>query len=183
MPNPWIQTYCGMHFDLVMPTKDMICIPDIVHALSRLCRFTGHAKTFYSVAEHCCKMHDHAAFMYADPTMAYEALLHDAHEAYVGDVSAPLKRLLPGYKELQERVDLLIRSKYGLSSHMPDAIRQMDLAILMTERNSLFEMQPAWFPKDPEPLPVEIECWQPGKAELEFEGRYYRLRKRLFGGY
>src|SRR5579885_2784587 len=84
----WIQTYCGVAFYPLDPRPEEILIEDIAHALSMLCRFTGHVKRFYSVAQHCVYVSHRC-----DPKDALWGLLHDAAEAYLNDISRPVKSL------------------------------------------------------------------------------------------
>src|SRR5271165_7548492 len=83
----WIQTYTGRVMYPLDPRPEEINIIDIAHALSNLCRFTGHVRTFYSVAEHSVRVSQHC-----DPKDALWGLLHDASEAYLADMSRPMKR-------------------------------------------------------------------------------------------
>ena len=99
---PTIQTYSGKYIDLLQTDPYDIGIRDIAHALSNLGRFTGHSKRFYSVAQHSVIASNMVCL---HPEIDYHmmqvcALLHDASEAYLGDVSSPLKQLLPAYKEI-----------------------------------------------------------------------------------
>src|ERR1700757_1336901 len=86
MNDAWIQTFSGKRFSLLEPQPDQICIEDIAHALSLQARFTGHVKYHYSVAQHCWY-----ASQIVAPEFALEALMHDASEAYIGDMSRPMK--------------------------------------------------------------------------------------------
>jgi len=129
-------TYSGLVFDFVNPTEDMIDIEDIAHALSQLCRFTGHCDRFYSVAEHSLI----GALIFMErgkDELAFEFLMHDAHEAYVGDLSTNLKKLCPDFKAIEERVDKVIRKKYNLRSIMPIEVKRMDTTMLATEKKNL----------------------------------------------
>lgn len=128
----WIQTYTGRKFDLIAPTADMICLRDIAHALAHLCRFTGHTKRFYSVAEHSIWVSQRVPAEHA-----LSGLLHDATEAYLGDVSTPLKSLLPDYKLMEQRLWHVIADKYGVPRALPDCVKQADLCALVTERRDL----------------------------------------------
>lgn len=131
-------TNSGLIFDFVNPTEEMIDIEDIAHALSHLCRFTGHCDRFYSVAEH--SLIGSLIFMeQGDDEMAFEFLMHDAHEAYVGDLSTNLKKLCPDFKIIEERVDKIIRNKYNMANTMPIEVKKMDIKMLATEKNSLLE--------------------------------------------
>lgn len=99
--TPHILTYTGLHFPLLKPEYFHFNILDIAHALSQLCRFTGHTSSFYSVAQHSVMV---ASLVPADQALA--ALMHDAAEAYLGDVSSPLKALLPDYKLIETNVEI-----------------------------------------------------------------------------
>ncbi len=105
----FIKTFSGKHFYYDKINKDDIVINDIAVSLSNICRFAGHLSHFYSVAQHavlCSQL--------VPQEFAFEALMHDATEAYCQDIPAPLKRLLPDYKRMEEKIDAVIREKYGL---------------------------------------------------------------------
>lgn len=145
-PNPWVQTASGALFDLVEPSPDMVRLEDIATALSRIVRFNGHTRRPYTVAEHSLIM-SHVA----PRGLELEALLHDAHEAYIGDISSPVRRCLRGtVEQLERKVDGAIRKRFGLSSAMPEAIKDLDFRILNTEREVLMVEPPApWFEHNP----------------------------------
>lgn len=128
----YIQTFSGQHFDLTDPQPDTIRIEDIAHALSQINRFTGHTQRPYSVAQHSLQ----ASYIVA-PQFALEALLHDAHEAYTGDVSAPLKSLLPDYRALEDRIEAAVRSRFGLPATMSPEVKRADMIMLATERRDV----------------------------------------------
>lgn len=131
-------TNSGLVFDFVNPTEDMIDIEDVAHALSQLCRFTGHCDRFYSVAEH--SLVGALFFMeQGEDELAFEFLMHDAHEAYVGDLSTNLKKLCPDFKVVEERVDKIIRRKYNMAETMPSEVKQMDIRMLATEKANLLD--------------------------------------------
>jgi len=95
--NPWTQTASGIKLDLLAPTPDMIHWPDVAQGLSRANRFNGMTAEPYSVAEHCCKMYDFITSDGAPPAARAWALLHDAHEAYIGDIVTPVPPALGMY--------------------------------------------------------------------------------------
>lgn len=143
----WVQTYTGLRFDLLNPTPDMVDIRDIAHALSNQCRFNGHCRAFYSVAQHSM----HVSWMASastEPVMTREetliGLLHDATEAYVGDMVRPLKDLLPEFKAIEDRIWRVIATKYlGRAVDIPAEIKRLDNVALMTERRHLLAKPPA----------------------------------------
>lgn len=130
--TPTILTATGRYFDLLDPEQCGFHIEEIAHALSHLCRFTGHVREFYSVAQHCALV---SLQVPAEHRLA--ALLHDAAEAYVGDVSAPLKSLLPDYKAIEGRIERALLRAYGLDEVLPLEVKAADLVLLNTERRDL----------------------------------------------
>lgn len=128
----YIQTLSGKKFDYVNATVDDIEIEDIATALSHICRFAGHLPEFYSVAQHsvlCSQL--------VEPEFAFEALMHDAAEAYCQDIPAPLKALLPDYRQIETFVDELIRFKFDLPLTQSAVVKYADLTMLATERRDL----------------------------------------------
>ena len=169
----WMQTYTGK---IVYPsalTADVICLEDIAHALSMLCRYNGHCNSFYSVAEHSVRMSEH----FIDYHDAMWALLHDASEAYLSDMPTPLKRQMPIYKKIEESTQRVIAKKFDLDWPMPEVVHYADLRMLMTEKRDM--MGPA--PKDWEinvaPFHEPIrETWRPKRAKFRFIEKYKILR-------
>jgi 5'-deoxynucleotidase YfbR-like HD superfamily hydrolase len=129
-----IQTSEGKFFDFENVEAHDYQISEIAHALSNICRFTGHIKDFYSVAEHCVE----ASYLVPEQ-YALEALLHDASEAYLGDVSTHLKSLLPEYKALEQRVEKTIAEQYGLEYPMPDCVKTADMLMLIMEKRRFLD--------------------------------------------
>lgn len=129
----WILTNKRKEFDFLEPTEDMIDIGEIALALSQLCRYTGHPEPFYSVGLHSLIVSDIVPAEYA-----LEGLLHDAAEAYLGDVSKPLKRLLPDYREIEARVNVLITKKFKLRSAGRSFVDNADKLIYMQESDFFF---------------------------------------------
>lgn len=171
----WIQTYTGKKFFPMEPKVSDICIEDIAHALAHQCRFAGHCKRFYSVAEHCLLM---AAKV--SPQNQMWALLHDASEAYLVDVPRPIKPRLIGYYEAEYRLMYAICLRFGLPFSMPAEVKEADTRILMDERiQNLTEPPEAW-PTDGEPLGVTLEFLAPERAEELFLAAADRFAASLF---
>lgn len=120
-----IKTHSGIYFDLKNPTPGMVNIRDIAWHLSRLCRFTGACNTtnIYSVAEHSILVANLACTVvdtvYTKKVFLY-ALLHDAHEAYTGDINRPLKKLLgPNIKVIEARIQNAVHEAVGIPVYHP----------------------------------------------------------------
>ena len=162
----WLQTYTGKAFDLLNPTPEMVDIEDIAHALSLLCCFTGHTKEFYSVAQHSVLCASRAPHKYA-----MHALLHDAHEAYVGDMNSPLKRLLgKSYYSISYGIQKVIDESFGIEREAKSrqVIKNIDLRMLKTEARDLLGPAPrAWCVLE-KPYSKSIGPWLPSYAESTF---------------
>jgi hypothetical protein len=171
----WMQTYTGRAFYPLEPVTDDIDPVDIAHALSMLCRYGGHVRTFMSVAEHCVLM-SHAV----TPDNALWALLHDATEAYMGDLIRPLKLAMPTYRDAEERLMLVICARFGIDPVCPAEIKTADNRILRDERAALLGPPPMpWASIEDVPaLGVEIQGWSPPEAERRYLARLVELTDR-----
>lgn len=126
----WMQTHTGKKFYPFDPKPDQICMQDIAHALSMQCRFGGHSRRFYSVAEHCI-----LASRLVSSEDALWALLHDAAEAYLSDLPKPFKDGVAKYINPHEKKILqIIAKKYNLSYPYSDAVKKVDWEMCVTER-------------------------------------------------
>jgi hypothetical protein len=168
----WMQTATGRQFWPMDPRPHEVFIEDIAHALSMICRFGGHCRRFYSVAEHSVLI-----AQAAEPEHKLWALLHDAPEAYIADIIRPLKPSLHGYREAEIRVMRAICVRFNLHLDQPAAVKALDRAILMDERDQVMAMPPAPWDGDVEPLGAQLEFWTPSRAKREFLSAF-----KIYGG-
>jgi hypothetical protein len=170
----WIQTFTGKQ---VFPTElraEDVCPTDIAHALSLQCRYAGHTKWHYSVAQHSVLICDHAFEITGNETTALVGLLHDAPEAYLVDLPSPIKAAMPIYQEIERQVSKSIAKAFGLESIHSPFIRSLDLRIRQDERATLLGPPPADWDLPWLPLDVRIDPWTPERAEYEFTARIYQ---------
>ena len=169
MPNSMIKTRTGKWVDVFNPTPEMFCIEDIAHALSNLCRFNGHCKKFYSVAEHSV----HLSHSFQDTDFCRWALLHDSAEAYIGDLVTPVKHsgtFKKVFVPLEKQLLRVISIKFGLSgTRVPGPVSERDKRVLNYELDKcLGHYEPDWYT-------IPISYWKPKKAKKEFMARYKEL--------
>lgn len=177
--SAWIQTASGGKFHFLAPRPEEILIQDIAHALSHLCRFNGHSK-FYSVAEHSVRVS-----WAVPPELQLKALLHDAAEAYCGDMTRPLKNLCPDYEAIEINVRDAIFKKFGLSPGVEPEIKQADRTLLVTEARDLLSSGTedwqgclaAWDLENCEPLRTKIRPWAASFAKGTFLGGFHALHE------
>lgn len=161
----WMQTFKGIQFWPMDPRPEEVDIEDIAHALSNMCRFGGHTKSFYSVAQHSCIVSDNLPF-----GLSAQGLLHDATEAYLVDVPTPIKRFLVGYKEFEAGLARVIGERFDVELvHLAPETHEADVRALWTEKRDLKGPQPARWPiEEHEPYPSKIRPWGPARAKEEF---------------
>ena len=160
----WIETYTGRAFQPMNPKPHLISTLDIAHALSNKCRYSGHSSEFYSVAEHSVLM----ARWSPQPVDARWCLLHDAVEAYLPDVPRPLKPHIPGWSEIEARVQTAVAERFGLTLPMPSVVKEIDTRILLTEAADLLLSQGDRWGIEATPLPVTLYLWSPERAYTAF---------------
>ena len=132
----YITTYSKIHFAPLEPKEKDISIEDIAHALSLMCRANGHFKEFYSVGQHCIYCCEEAIKRGYSNTVALACLLHDASEAYLADITRPVKRNLKNYLEIEEILQNAIYEKYigrQLTKEEQELISLVDDAMLYNE--------------------------------------------------
>jgi 5'-deoxynucleotidase YfbR-like HD superfamily hydrolase len=166
MTNPYVSTYLGNRFFLTNPHIDDVDIEDIAHGLAYQCRFNGQTREFYSVAQHSLMV-----MSLVPEELQFSALLHDAAEAYLGDMVKPLKNLFPEFSVIEAHVMEIIGHRFNLDlSHLDPAIKQADLIALATEKRDLMphSVETWHYLQNIEPLPAPIEAMSPQKAKMAF---------------
>ncbi len=169
----------GRYFDLADPKPDQFTIEDIALALSNICRFGGHTPKFYSVAEHsinCSKAANREG--HCDYVQA-ACLMHDATEAFIGDMVKPLKIMMPGYQELEARIMIVIGEKWGIdfvAAH--EVVDEIDRSMLIAERRAIMPRDNVkWTGEDEVKVRgINPMFWLPPQAEEIFLSYARRLR-------
>ena len=168
------ETYSGSVLNLADPQPEDINITDIARALGMTCRFTGHVEFFYSVAQHSVLL-SHLV----EPGQAYLALMHDAAEAYIGDVISPLKAGLSEYKSIEKRLEAAVFNRFNVPWNPADwdAVMKADLRLLATEKKFVVQTDNPWPAVDcHEPFDVDIlSGWSPETAREVFLTRWKDL--------
>jgi 5'-deoxynucleotidase YfbR-like HD superfamily hydrolase len=168
-----INTWSGGTFSFSSPNPEDIRIGDIAHALSLQCRFNGHVNDFYSVAEHSVLVSDILMRRTQNPLSALSGLLHDAAEAYIGDVVSPLKHLLTEYLEYEKIVERCISARFGVPFPHSYLIREADKEALAHEFANL-----APFAKGGQ----RKKSLSPAESEALFLDRFEKLKSAsVFG--
>jgi len=170
--DAWIQTYTGRKFKPTNPSADDVCIEDIAHALSMQCRYTGHVKEFYSVAQHSVLV----SYL-CDCEYALDGLLHDASEAYLIDIPRPLKQSgkFDAYLDFEKAVTKCICEKFNLEDEEPLSVKYADKLMLATEAQTLMApLHPEWT-NLVNPIPMAIIPLNPKEAKALFLARFYEL--------
>lgn len=165
----WIRTYRGGTYDYALPFGNTISTEDVVHSLAMQCRFAGHTKRFYSVAEHSILVMLRIMQLAPDDVQAHWCGLgHDFAEALTQDLVAPLKRMpdLKGYRDIQRRVEAAVGEKFSLGWDMrrSQLVRQADLEILALEKRHSLHPCPQDEDIEP-PSGLPIHFYSPDDAE------------------
>lgn len=172
----WMQTYSGKAFYPFDLRDEDFCIEDIAHALAMLCRYGGHCKRFYSVAEHCVLLSHEVPLR-----DALAGLMHDATEAYLVDMPRPIKVGFPQYKEMEAKLWVGIARKFGLAEELPATVKQADNDMLWHECAAIMGPIPdghSWGMGTARPAVIKpwiIECLPWHIAKQKFLDRFHEL--------
>jgi len=194
MTETRIMLASGALFDILDPEGSDFTLQDIAHGLGRVCRFAGQSNRFYSVAEHCV----HVARL-VPLAHARAALLHDASEAFIGDVTRPLKALLPEYREIEARIEDAIATRllsaeehaaaggaFPSDPFKVPAIKQADAAMCLIEARQLMPAAPGYWsslPVDRDTVEragdVRVHCDPPERASQFWLRAWHRYSHLL----
>jgi hypothetical protein len=167
----WIETYTGKAVDLLRPDPDTICVKDIAHSLALQCRFTGHVRYPYSVAQHSVLLSEWAARSGLSKEEQFLHLMHDASEAYLCDVPRPVKPLISEYRVIETRLQQVIMEKFlGPGNWHSTLCSWADTCILLDERAALLSgTNYEWdTQKTHPPLGIVVKYWEWQYAEGRF---------------
>ena len=165
----FIKLFSEGYFDFTNPESSNIAIEDIAVGLSNTCRFAGQLEKFYSVAEHSLHCLSVAIEMGCTISEKRAVFMHDAAEAYVGDVPSPLKILLPEYKLIENRIEAVIFDRFNLEKS--PVVKQIDLMLLRAEKQEFMGGQDEWHClegiADCSSV-IDIQCLSPAEARKRF---------------
>lgn len=167
----WFVTFTGKQFFPLDPRPEDVDIEDIAHALSMTCRFGGHCREFYSVAQHSVHVAQWLEERGADSRFVLQGLIHDATEAYLGDMIRPLKISIPQYQEIEAHLDKVIH--LALEIPVPDELTQefiktADNTLLMTERRDFVNHGNRKWSIPNKPWEQKLRSWSPAMGQICF---------------
>jgi uncharacterized protein len=180
-PGPYLQTVSGRWVNPIDPDPQQFDIEDIARALGNLCRFGGHCRVFYSVAQHSVIVSELVEQRGGDVEDVFAALMHDASEAYLGDMPHPLKHrsaLGAVFKEAEDHLEAALREHFAIKPGVAE-IKRADRALLAAERRAFSAERWAWPELEGvEPLDIELEALSPDESERTFMRRFAELDAR-----
>lgn len=172
----YILTNSGGFVDFEKPSFSKFTIEDIAKGLSNTCRFAGQTDEFYSVAQHSVLVSKLVASDYR-----LQALLHDASEAFMHDVTRPLKILLSEYRRLENDMQDEIFRRFNVPLKMHHSVKRADNIVLATEMRDLMTTPPNFAivgnNPDEKPLPLPIRPMSPKAAYMAFMDTFRELSK------
>ena len=175
MHDPYVSTYLGNRFYLTRPHIDDVAIEDIAHGLAYQCRFNGQTREFYSVAQHSVMVMN---LVPEEHRLA--ALLHDAAEAYLGDMVKPLKNLFPAFSEIEAQVMAIIGQRFEVELvQLHPSVKWADLVALATEKRDLMPNSTELWTYLDGVVPVSQSIWPmpPNQAKIAFLEAFTKIQK------
>ena len=180
-PGPYLQTVSGRWVNPFDPDPSQLDAGDIARALANQCRFGGHSRVFYSVAQHSVIVAELVEQRGGNVEDVFAALMHDATEAYLGDMPHPLKHRSPlgaAFKDAEDHLERALHERFGIKPDVPE-IKRADRALLATERRAFSSEDWHWPELEGvEPLDLELTAWSPDEAAQAFAERYAELEAR-----
>lgn len=177
-----ILTRSGRYFDFANLEGNVIDIEDIAQGLSNVCRFAGQCPRFYSVAQHSVLVHRllRDTLGVDDPIVRMQGLLHDGTEAFLGDMVSPLKRMMPGYLEMERQLHFLIMREWGLPQELHALVKKADLMALAIEKRELWGNTDEWAVlQGVDEVPWTLLPYSPRLARAAFMNDYHILNDDL----
>ena len=175
----YITTASGQRIACPNIRTSQIYLQDIAHSLALQARYLGHTTRFYSVAEHSALVALIARTRGESLLVQKCALLHDAHEAYIGDFPSPFKVVVPELRDFERSVEIVVRERFelpGFGDPLWARVKQYDLQALHYEAYSLFASLPDWVDQTVlDEIPASVfssyrdlgQTWQSAKREFE----------------
>jgi len=168
----WIETFTGRKFWPLDPRPEEIVIEDIAHSLANQCRFAGHVREFYSVAQHSVLVSE-----LVSPPDKLWGLLHDASEAYLVDFPRPVKhdpKFGGPYRRMEAQLMGAICLRFQLPHKMPASVRVADDRAVVNEARALMHSRgDIWsWGHDIQGLEGDIDCLAPHDAERAFLSKF-----------
>lgn len=180
----WLETQQGLLYDLLSDEPE-IDLEGLIWGCARQCRYAGQFRQdveWYSVAEHSVHVFNEAVWVSSKWSGDYgrrflrSAIAHDLSEGILGDITSPMKRLLPEYRTIEDRLNWALARKFDLIYPWPAEVCQIDMRILKDETNQILSARDRsdWgLPADLEPLGIQLECWAPARAAAEFADKLH----------
>lgn len=176
-----IQTYTGKMYSVRKPDPAKVCIEDISIALGRTPRFGGHTRVPYTVVDHSYYVWKWVTTQTDSLDVQLAALLHDAQEAYLGDIPKPIKPLLVGFDVVEEVNQRAVAEAFGLDPDLfrHELVKKADAILLATEKRDVMgPCEQEWHMDLPEPWDRKVSQYQQDISEGRFEGVFHMLQFR-----
>lgn len=169
----WVQTWTGRQFWPLDARTEDVFIEDIAWQLAQQNRWKGATNVPFSIAQHSV-----IVSRLCDPEFALQGLLHDAPEAYLGDIAGPLKAALPDFVGAEEALWKVIAKRFNVPVEFHPSVKRADLISLHTESRDLLQPPPVeWRSELPPPMEERIKPWGPSQSACEFWMRYKELTR------